>query len=264
MPRKSGQARVLTAEQQRHLFNEIAKHRYPEKNTAIMRISFCLGLRVQEIALLELKEVCSLGPARKTVARFFKLREILKLPASYTKGANATGMSNATRYKRKSLTFNIEQFNNVIKQVQELSKAGADIDPKLFYPPLQNRKGRSRDLPLVDPDLRDALEAYLEVRLANDISAKPSDRLFLTQKGGPYSPNSLQNHMGLMLKRWAGVEYASSHSGRRTVLTDVIHNQGKSVKVAQKIAGHVDAATTLLYEEPPEEALSDALKNLKK
>ena len=254
----------MTAEQQRHLFREIANHRHPEKNAAIMRISFCLGLRVQEIALLELKEVCSLGTARKTVARSFKLREILKLPASYTKGANATGKSDSPRYKRKSLTFSVDQFDNVVRQIQELAKAGADIDPKLFYPALQERKGRSRDLPLVDPDLLEALSAYLEVRLAKDINANPSDRLFLSQKGGPYSPNSLQNHMGLMLKRWAGVEYASSHSGRRTVLTDVIHNQGKSVKVAQKIAGHVDAATTLLYEEPPEEALSDALKNLKK
>lgn len=61
---------------------------------------------------------------------------------------------------------------NFIKQVQELSKADVDIDPTLFYPPLRDRKGGSRDLPLVDRDLRDALEAYLELRLAQDICAK--------------------------------------------------------------------------------------------
>ena len=49
---KSGQARVPTVEQQRYLFDVIKQHRYPEKNTAIMQISFKLGLRAQEISLL--------------------------------------------------------------------------------------------------------------------------------------------------------------------------------------------------------------------
>ncbi len=68
--------------------------------------------------------------------------------------------------------------------------------------------------------------------------------------------------MGLMLKNWAGVEKASSHSGRRSVITHVIHKQKKSVKVAQKIAGHVNPSTTLIYEEPPEGQISEALKGL--
>jgi hypothetical protein len=50
---KSGQARVLSPKQQKHVFDVIQKHRYPEKNTAIMQLSFKLGLRVQEIALLQ-------------------------------------------------------------------------------------------------------------------------------------------------------------------------------------------------------------------
>tara|TARA_R100000687_G_scaffold81922_3_gene79874 strand:+ start:2172 stop:2336 length:165 start_codon:yes stop_codon:yes gene_type:complete len=52
---KSGQSRVLTAEQQGHVFDVTQHHRYPEKNTAIMQISFKLGLRAQAIALLEIK-----------------------------------------------------------------------------------------------------------------------------------------------------------------------------------------------------------------
>ena len=50
---KSGQARVPTAEEQAHLFEVINAHRHPVKNTAIMQISFKLGLRAQEIALLQ-------------------------------------------------------------------------------------------------------------------------------------------------------------------------------------------------------------------
>ncbi|SET27914.1 hypothetical protein SAMN04487962_106180 [Marinobacter segnicrescens] len=49
---KIGQARVLTPDQFARLLNVIQEHRYPEKNTALVQISFKLGLRVQEIALL--------------------------------------------------------------------------------------------------------------------------------------------------------------------------------------------------------------------
>ncbi|WP_449287301.1 hypothetical protein [Marinobacter sp. PE14] len=59
---KTGQARVLTPEQFGHLLSVIREHRYPEKNTALVQISFKLGLRVQEIALLQIKDVAELGP----------------------------------------------------------------------------------------------------------------------------------------------------------------------------------------------------------
>ncbi len=65
-----------------------------------------------------------------------------------------------------------------------------------------------------------------------------------------------------MLRDWAGIEKASSHSGRRSLITNIIHRQKKSVKIAQKIAGHVNPSTTLIYEEPPEELIDHALRNL--
>lgn len=68
--------------------------------------------------------------------------------------------------------------------------------------------------------------------------------------------------MALMLRDWAGIEKASSHSGRRSLITNVIHKQNNSVKVAQNITGHVNPSTTIIYEEPPEEILEEALKNL--
>lgn len=111
-----------------------------------------------------------------------------------------------------------------------------------------------------DVALRTAMENHLAIRLAAQPSVKKTDPLFLTQKGGPYSPNTLQEHLALMQRHWAGIERASSLSGRRTLMTNIIHEQKKSVKVAQKIAGHVSPSTTLIYEEPPEESLKDALR----
>lgn len=232
---KSGQARVLTAEQQDHVFDVIQHHRHPEKNTAIMQISFKLGLRAQEIALLKVKEVAKLN----ATGTDFKLLEVMSLPAAYTKGADAMGRSKTT-YHRKTVSFDVASFDQVIRQVEKLAKAGAQVEPKDFYPPVRQHKGRSRDLPMVDKALRSALKDYIQLRLDKDGFVKPSSPLFITQKGGAYSPNTLQEHMKLILQDWSGVEKASSHSGRRTLITNVIHKQKKSVKVAQKIAGHVN------------------------
>jgi len=152
--------------------------------------------------------------------------------------------------------------NKIVRQIEKLVKAGAKVNPEEFYPPVKKHKGKSRDLPMVDNELRKSLTDYLELRIAKSKSLKLTSPLFITQKGGPYSPNTLQEHMALMLRDWAGIEKASSHSGRRSVITNVIHKQKKSVKIAQKIAGHVNPSTTLIYEDPPEELIGEALKGL--
>ena len=254
---KTGQARVLTTEQQEHVFDVIQHHRHPEKNTAIMQISFKLGLRAQEIALLQIKEVAKLI----STGADFKLLEIMSLPAAYTKGADAMGRSQS-QYQRRTVSFDVGGFDNVVRQIAALAKAGAEVNPADFYPPVRKHKGKSRDLPMVDGALRESLIQYLRLRIEKAGSLKPSSPLFITQKGGAYSPNTLQEHMALMLRDWAGIEKASSHSGRRSLITNVIHRQRKSVKVAQKIAGHVNPSTTLIYEEPPEEQIKDALEKL--
>lgn len=258
---KPGQARILSWEQQQHVFEVIKKHRHPEKNTAIMQLSFKLGLRVQEIALLQFKEVCDLGQPSKKSMRHYTLLEKMALPASYTKGADAMKRSRSKYIKNRSMTFNKEQFDKIVRQIEALAKAGADVNPETFYPPIKKHKGKSRNLDLVDPDLRQALKEHIDLRIEKDPSVKPTDPLFVTQKGGPYSPNTLQDHMRLILrsKEWAGIEKTSSHSGRRSMITDIIHRQKKTVKVAQKIAGHVNPATTIIYEEPPDEEIKDAL-----
>ena len=255
---KNGQARVPSLDEQRHLFEVIKLNRHPEKNTAIIQISFKLGLRAQEIALLQIKEIAQLKSRGD-----FKLLQVMTLPAAYTKGADAMKRSK-TKYSRKTISYKKETFDQLIRQVEKLAQAGASINPEDFYPPVKQHKGKSRDLPMVDSDLRDALNDYLKLRLLKDPNLKPTDPLFITQKGGPYSPNTLQEHIALMLRNWAGIEKASSHSGRRSLLTDFIHKQKKSVKIAQKIAGHVNPSTTLIYEEPPEEMLNDALSNVGK
>lgn len=115
---KSGQAPVPTSAQQRLLFDVIQEHRHPEKNAAIMQISFKLGLRAQEISLLKIKEVARLN----STGTDYKILEVMSLPAAYTKGADAMKRSKS-HYKRKTIRFDTESFNKVVKQIELLAKS---------------------------------------------------------------------------------------------------------------------------------------------
>jgi len=262
MPR-NGKARIPSPEEKKLLFEKIAKNRHPVKNRAIMEVSFKLGLRVQEISLLEIKEVAQLFGAVGSSNRDFALHKIMTLPAMYTKGSGAMKRSQSD-YKRRTVTFKVSEFDALVEQIKELTLAGVPIEPKRFYPVVNLRKGKTRDLPLVDESLIDALNQHIKMRLEQDPYLTPSSPLFVSQKGGAYSPNTLQEHMALMLRKWAYIEKSSSHSGRRALATDILHKQRKPISVAQVILGHVQAATTVTYSQPTEEEVSDALGMLDK
>ena len=75
-----------------------------------MQISFKLGLRAQEIALLQIKEIAKLNPSGTDS----KLLEVMSLPAAYTKGADAMGRSQS-QYKRRTVSFDVESFDQVVR-----------------------------------------------------------------------------------------------------------------------------------------------------
>ena len=257
---KSGQARIVTDASFNEVIEIVGRNRYPEKNKAILYISFKLGLRVQEIALLQIKEVAALNP-NNTGLDGFSLNEFLALPASYTKGANACRKGAESKSKSRVLSFKSSEFDALVATIIERVQHGLPVNPEDHYPPAKKKNGTARTLPMVDSDLREVLTAYLVWRLDKYPKTKLSDPLFISQKGVPYSPHTLQAHMGKMLKAWCGIERASSHSGRRTLLTKVIKGVG-DIKVAQKIAGHADAATTLIYTDATELDVSHAMKTI--
>jgi len=93
---------------------------------------------------------------------------------------------------------------------------------------------------LSHPELKAALVEYLRER-----GEKRVGNLIVSQKGSAFSPNSLSQ---LMLKHYknAGIEGASSHSGRRTAITNWLKNGGDIVAVS-KLAGHSSILTTQRY-----------------
>ena len=80
------------------------------------------------------------------------------------------------------------------------------------------------------------------------IAISPADRerpVFATQRNSAFSANTLTQHFFYLYKR-AGLEGASSHSGRRTFITNLA-NKGVSVRVLASLAGHRSISTTQAY-----------------
>lgn len=252
---KDGQAKVLSNEELEQLLASIEQHRHPEKNALLFQLSFKLGLRVQELSLLRVREVAHTGPE---YAAGYELKDVLVLPRSFTKGARAT----TTRRKsvRTSVRFSVAEFDRTIRLVEKTAKAGKPIDPSDYYPELRERNGKTRELPMADEALQCAVTRYLDARIDSGELLKPNSPLILSQKGGGYIPNTLQMHMSKMLRQWAGVDRASSHSGRRTLATKMLHNQGEHLKTVQQVLGHKSAATTTIYQELPESEVREVLE----
>ena len=74
---------------------------------------------------------------------------------------------------------------------------------------------------------------------------QPHQPLFQSQKGGAFSPNTM-TQLFLYIYHAAGFEGASSHSGRRTFITELA-SKGVSVRVLAELAGHNSIQTTQRY-----------------
>ena len=252
---KDGQAKVLSNEELDQLFDHLESHRYPEKNGLIFQLSFKLGLRVQEISLLRIREVADTGAQFN---RGYKLKDMLILPKAFTKGARATAAVKRDSV-RTSVRFSVDEFDRIVRLVEKATKAGKSIDPSDYYPEIKQKSGKTRQLPLADSALLASISQYLDARIDSGEVLRQNSPLVLSQKGGAYRPNTLQMHMSKMLRTWAGIDRASSHSGRRTLATKMLHDQGEHLKTVQQVLGHKSAATTTIYQELPESEVRDVL-----
>ncbi len=107
----------------------------------------------------------------------------------------------------------------------------------------EQTKGRHARAVFVNARFRRELEAYL----VSHPMQSSTDRLFYTQKRGKagFTPNTLAQYFHYLYKR-AGVAGGSSHSGRRTFITNLA-SKGVGVRVLMSLAGHRHIGTTQAY-----------------
>ena len=106
----------------------------------------------------------------------------------------------------------------------------------------EQTKGNEARVVFVNDKLRKELELYTRFMDKNKIN--PLLKFFYSQKrtSDGFTANTLTQFFHYLYKR-AGVDGASSHSGRRTFITNLA-SKGVGVRVLMSLAGHKNISTT--------------------
>ena len=105
----------------------------------------------------------------------------------------------------------------------------------------EQTKGRHARTVFLPKKLRDELQSYVDMRTVKN----PAHPLFITAGRRAFTANVMTQHF-FWLYRSAGVSGASSHSGRRTFITNLAA-KGIGVRVLAGLAGHRSIAVTQRY-----------------
>lgn len=120
---------------------------------------------------------------------------------------------------------------------------------------------KQRFVYLTNPSLTEALKSYLTERQDQEgILFSRQAALFTSQKGGAFTPNTLQQLFHRMYAE-AKIHGASSHSGRRTFATTLIE-KGADIKAVSRLMGHSSISMTAQYVEDNPLRLKQMCKEL--
>ncbi len=115
----------------------------------------------------------------------------------------------------------------------------------------EQTKGKFARTVVLNDKLRKEIMGYLLTRfnktelIALTYSTVKEKPLFCTQKSEGFNANTACYHFHMLYKR-AGLEGCSSHSGRRSFLTE-LSSKSVPLRVLMELAGHRQAQTTMRY-----------------
>ena len=127
------------------------------------------------------------------------------------------------------------------------------------------KNNKSRPLYLTYIPLRKAIEDYANVRRQDCQELKPKDMkkpFILSQKGGRWNAAALQQLYKKMYSQVGLGQMFSSHSGRRTFISNLI-SAGVDIKSVSTLAGHSHISTTLdIYAKSNPIQMANICKNI--
>jgi integrase/recombinase XerD len=118
----------------------------------------------------------------------------------------------------------------------------------------QTKGNRARRV-FINAKLKKELGSYINLLGAD---RKPSDALFRSQKRRAFNANTMCQ-LFLNIYSECGIKGASSHSGRRTFITNLA-SKSVSVRVLAVLAGHSSIATTQRYIDVNDQQLRNAVE----
>ena len=133
------------------------------------------------------------------------------------------------------------------------------VRPVLHLRAAYTKGAKTRDVFASSPSLRRVLEKYGEGRWIVSPAAMQAP-LFASQRGGPMTAYSMARFLKALFAE-AGIAGASSHSGRRTLITRLAE-RGVDLKAIAEIAGHASIRTTAMYVESNPRRLARILQDV--
>lgn len=137
--------------------------------------------------------------------------------------------------------------------------AAGNVRETLHLKAAYTKGAKTRDVFLSSARLRQLLEKYAAASGAW-LASIPTTPLLRSQKRGHMTAGSVARFLK-ELYREAGLPQASSHSGRRTLITQLAE-RGIDLKSISRIAGHSNVRTTAMYVEANPLRLSRILKDV--
>ena len=140
------------------------------------------------------------------------------------------------------------------------------IKDEVVIPKEYTKTNKSRVVYMVHKELRGSIDKLIQERrktiTLNKTSRWKEQPLFVSQKGGKFSSGSLQRTYKNMYMSVGLGEMVSSHSGRRTFITNLI-SSGIDMKTVSTLSGHSSIQTTLdVYSVPNPIKMENVCRNL--
>jgi integrase/recombinase XerD len=141
----------------------------------------------------------------------------------------------------------------------DVYEADGKLRPVVHLKAAYTKGAKTRDVFLSSPWLRKALARYGEERWIASAAIAQAP-LFASQKGGHLTAASMARFLKCLYVE-AGIAKASSHSGRRTLITGLAE-RGVDLKAIAQIAGHSTIKTTAVYIESSPVRLARILQDV--
>ena len=173
-----------------------------------------------------------------------------------------TAVINSIRYPERNHTIVALSFYAGMRACEIAALRVCDVinsDGKVkdtIYLSAAQTKGSENTTILVNTKLQKQLYKYLKIH--TELLEKPNRALIFSAKGTGFSAQTIV----ILFKRLyglAGIEGASSHSGRRQFVTRLA-DQGINARLVQSLARHKHLSTTQRYIDVDENALRNALE----
>jgi len=281
-----GQAAILTRKEQETVLKSFIGTKFELRNRAMFLLGFRAGLRAKELAQVNTDDFLSRP-----------LNKVPKLSSKTMKNWNSVKPTKANLLKHEKYMDDMhkEEMNHHKEFMKFHYQITLDERPHIPYTDEDIKqtvtlrsdvtKGSKVEKAIIrSEELREALVDYFNIyreqyQRGSKINSKINGispilkhygdmivngvdiryPLFVTNKGIRFSPNGV-SHLIVALSRSSGVSF-TSHSGRRTLCTELVH-KGTNIFDVQQLMRHKDISTTMLYYQKDESRLGEIMESL--